>query len=159
LAGTHITTNQGQVPIEQLRPGLHTIRNKRIVTITETITKDTYLMCFEKDSIAPNVPSFRTVITKNHKFWYQGQMIKADDCECGYQIPYNGETLYNVLLDDYEKMMVNNMICETLDPENPIAKFFRVLPTVSQADRESLIQYNNECAKQNKFLRIDPIST
>lgn len=159
LAGTHITTNQGPVPIEQLRPGFHTIRNKHIVTITETITKDTYLVCFEKDSIAPNVPSFRTVITKNHKIWYQGKMIKACDCESGYQIPYHGETLYNVLLDDYEKMMVNNMICETLDPANPIAKLYLALPSMSQEQRDYVINYSNECVKQNKFLRIDPIST
>jgi hypothetical protein len=38
------------------------------------------------------------------------------------KIPYNGETLYNVLLKKEDKMMVNNLICETLSPNNIMAK-------------------------------------
>ena len=41
-----------------------------------------------------------------------------------YKVKYNGETLYNVLLDTPSKMIVNNLISETLDPENIIAKFY-----------------------------------
>ena len=41
------------------------------------------------------------------------------------QIKYNKEILYNVLLDTYEVMTVNNLICETLHPENIIAKLYK----------------------------------
>ena len=37
-------------------------------------------------------------------------------------VPYNGETLFNVLLKKHDKMMINNLICETLHPENIAAK-------------------------------------
>ena len=37
---------------------------------------------------------------------------------------YNGEILYNVLLADYGRMEVNNMVCETLHPDNIIAKLY-----------------------------------
>ena len=36
--------------------------------------------------------------------------------------PYNSETLFNVLLKKHDKMMINNLICETLHPENIAAK-------------------------------------
>ena len=39
-----------------------------------------------------------------------------------YRIKYHGETLYNVLFDKHDKMMVNNLICETLHPANIMAK-------------------------------------
>ena len=39
--------------------------------------------------------------------------------------PYHHEKLYNVLLDEEGRMNVQGMICETLDPANPIAARFR----------------------------------
>ena len=54
-------------------------------------------------------------------------MIKARDladmCKNVKKVSYNGETLYNVLLEKHGKMLVNNMICETLHPENIAGKF------------------------------------
>ena len=61
-----------------------------------------------------------------HKVFYKGEMTKArnlvDLCENVSLVPYNGETLYNVLLKKQDKMMINNLICETLDPKNIMAK-------------------------------------
>ena len=55
-------------------------------------------------------------------------MVKAKDlvevCQGVTAIPYNGEILYNVLLKKHENMMVNNLICETLHPENIVAKIY-----------------------------------
>jgi hypothetical protein len=37
---------------------------------------------------------------------------------------YNGEILYNVLMECNERISVNNMIAETLDPNHMIAKLY-----------------------------------
>ena len=39
-----------------------------------------------------------------------------------YRIHYDGSSLYNVLLEKHDRMLVNNLICETLHPDNIIAK-------------------------------------
>jgi hypothetical protein len=38
------------------------------------------------------------------------------------KVKYSGELLYNVLLEQHSTMKVNNILCETLHPENAIAK-------------------------------------
>ena len=126
-AGTPIQTDQGETPIEQLVPGEHTLRGKSIIAITQTRPLQKHIVCFEKDSIGKNVPSQQTLCSKEHKVLYRGEMIKARDladmCKNVKKVSYNGETLYNVLLEKHGKMLVNNMICETLHPENISAKF------------------------------------
>ena len=126
-AGTLIQTDQGETAIEQLVPGEHTLRGKSIIAITQTRPLQKHIVCFEKDSIGKNVPSQQTLCSKEHKVLYRGEMIKARDladmCKNVKKVSYNGETLYNVLLEKHGKMLVNNMICETLHPENIAAKF------------------------------------
>ena len=39
-------------------------------------------------------------------------------------IKNNMEKLYNVLMEEYNIMLVNNMEVETLHPDNPIAKLY-----------------------------------
>jgi hypothetical protein len=40
------------------------------------------------------------------------------------RIKYNGQILYNVLMENHRKISVNNLICETLHPKNVIAKLY-----------------------------------
>jgi len=126
-AGTPVQTDQGVTAIEQLVPGEHTLRGKSIIAITQTRPLQKHIVCFEKDSIGKNVPSHQTLCSKEHKVLYRGEMIKARDltdmCKNVKKVSYNGESLYNVLLEKHGKMLVNNMICETLHPENIAAKF------------------------------------
>jgi hypothetical protein len=67
-------------------------------------------------------------MTKDHKIFYKGKITEAknflDKFENIYKIEYNGEILYNVLMDQCYKIHVNNLTCETLDPENIIAKLY-----------------------------------
>jgi hypothetical protein len=125
-AGTPIKTDQGLVPIEKIRPGINTIHRNRIETITKTITNDNYLVCFEKDSLDINLPIRRTLISKNHKILYKNKLIEAYKFIHAFhgvhKVEYTGEILYNVLMDDYYTMDVNNLICETLHPKNVIAQ-------------------------------------
>ena len=124
--GTPVSTNLGPVAIEKLNPDKHSIRGKEIVAITQSKPLQKHIVCFEKDSLSKNVPSQQTLCSMEHKVFYKGEMIKArnivDLCENVTFIPYNGETLFNVLLKKHDKMMINNLICETLHPENITAK-------------------------------------
>jgi len=151
-AGTLIATNQGNVPIEKINPEIHTIRNKPIVGITRTVTQDKYAVCFEKDSLGCNIPSQKTVMTKTHCIWYNGKMRKAG----GFigndnitKLTYNGEILYNVLMEEHDKMIVNNIICETLHPENDIAKLYKLCKNLNSEERQQLVHNYNTAYKKH----------
>ena len=85
-----------------------------------------------------------------HKVFYKGDMIKArnivDLCENVTFVPYNGETLYNVLLKKHDKMMINNLICETLHPENIAAKISQMK---DMQKKNKVIQELSKISKEN----------
>ena len=80
------------------------------------------------DGSGKNIPCTKTEISKNHKVFYKGHMIKARNlvgvCEGVNYSSYNGDILYNVLLETHDMMMINNLICETLNPTNIMAKIY-----------------------------------
>jgi sugar lactone lactonase YvrE len=156
-SGTPITCNQGIIPIECLNPDIHTIRNKKITGITQTITQDKYLVCFEKDALGKNIPSKKTIISRNHCIFYRGKMIQAKyfigEFENVKKIKYTGEVLYNVLMEEHNKMMVNNLICETLDPKNSIAKLYSHLQNLNSKERGDYIKKYNEYVIKNKIFK------
>ena len=132
---TPITTDQGTFPIIELLPGVHTIRGKRIVAVPQGKPRHmTGLVCFEKHSIGFNIPSQRTEMTGEHKILYNDKMIEARKFvgkiigRLGsiHIVPFDGEVIYNILLDDHSTVLVNNMVCETLDPENIVARLYQV---------------------------------
>ena len=67
-------------------------------------------------------------MTKDHKVEYEGKLVPAYRFASGFadvkKVKYTGEILYNVLLRNYTIMSVNNMMCETLHPDNFIAKLY-----------------------------------
>ena len=67
------------------------------------------------------------------------------------KVRYTGEILYNVLMEEHNKMMVNNLICETLNPENTIAKLYTILQTVNPREKERLIKSFNEYTINNNI--------
>ena len=127
-AGTPISTDQGDIPIDKIDPNIHTINNKKIVNITQTKTHEKWLICFDKNALGNNKPSQKTIMSQAHKVYYQEDMLEAYKFVGKFpnvkKIKYNNETLYNVLMEEYDKMMVNNLICETLHPDNVIAKLY-----------------------------------
>ena len=58
--------------------------------------------------------------------------------------PYNGEPLYNILLEQHEKMQVNNLIVETLHPEHKVAKLYRILGMLTPSQQADLIKVYNK---------------
>jgi len=63
-----------------------------------------------------------------HKIYYNNEWFEAeqfiDNFDNIYEIDYNGEILYNILLQKHSNVSVNNLICETLHPKNIIAKLY-----------------------------------
>ena len=127
-AGTKILTDQGIVDIETINPDIHTINNKHIVDITKTVSLDKYLVEFEKNALGLNCPTENTRISQKHKIYYNGEMWEAKTFIGKFdnvvKVNYNGEILYNVLMEDHSLMLVNNLVCETLHPDNIVAKLF-----------------------------------
>ena len=82
-------------------------------------------------------------------------MIKAKDFiqkfDNVYKVKYTGEILYNVLMEDYDKMMVNNLICETLHPENTLAKLQIVLQKLNPLEQINLVKEYNKCVVKNNI--------
>ena len=158
-AGTPITCNQGNIPIEKINPDIHTIRNKKILGITKTITQDKYLVCFEKDALGNNIPSQKTIMSKNHCIFYKGEMVPAKyfvgTIDKIYKIEYRKKVLYNVLMEEYDKMVVNNLICETLHPKNGMAILYRNLQKLNPQEQDELIKKYNEYVIKNKIGRAN----
>jgi hypothetical protein len=158
-AGTPILTDQGNIPIERINPKVHTIRNKKIEGVVRTKLNDSHLVCFEKNSLGPNVPCERTLMSGNHKVVVNGEMKMARDIlnarsmgfgakmKSIYAIRYNGQSMYNVLMEDYNVILVNNMVCETLDPDNKMADLHAHLKHMTHERQQMLIdKFNGKSA-------------
>jgi hypothetical protein len=150
---TPIKVDQGIILIQKINPSIHTINNKKIVAITKTISKDNYLVCFEKNSLKINYPTDRTIMSKNHKLLYAGKMIEADYFAKKFdfikKIKYNGEFLYNVLMESHETISVNNIICETLNPKNIISLLYN--NNIDNNCKNKITEIiNNRCFKKHR---------
>ena len=127
-AKTPFKTNKGFITIDKINPDIHTIDNKKIVAITKTISNEKCLIRFGRNALGMNYPTKETIVSRDHKILYKGKMIEASKFVGHFpnvtKIEYNGEILYNIVMEKYDKVKTNNLICETLHPQNKIAKLF-----------------------------------
>jgi photosystem II stability/assembly factor-like uncharacterized protein len=151
--GTPILTDQGVIAIDKIDIEVNTINQKKIIDITKTVSKETFLVCFEKNALGLDMPNQETIISPGHTLLYEGEMHQAkwflEKFSKVKSIPYTGETLYNVLLKNHDTMNVNNLICETLLPENPIAKFYTKQCKLSPQDRDIMVNILKGCLDRN----------
>ncbi len=158
-AGTPILTDQGVIPIDEINPDIHTICGKTIVEITKTVSFDKYLICFNKNALKHNYPTEKTIMSKEHKIYFNGKMREAktfvDQFENVKKIKYNGEILYNVLMEEPYIIKVNNLICETLDPENLIAKLYTKNCKYSNEMRDEIVNYLKECLNKKDYKKYN----
>lgn len=159
--GTPVLTDQGIIEINKLSKNIHTINGIKIEAITKSVPLQEHIICIEKHSLEMNIPSKDTYISMNHKLLYKNKMVKARDLvgklEGIYKVKYNKEPLYNVLLEKQETMTINNMIVETLDPENIVAKIYKA--DLNDTDKEIIINKLNKCIKENNINEYNNIYT
>jgi len=152
-ANTPIQTNQGTIMIDQINPEIHTIRNKKIVAVVQTLSQDKQLVCIKKHALGNNVPSEQINISKNHKILYKGNMVKAKDLVGQIEditlVKYTGEILYNILMDEHDKMVINNLIVETMHPEHRLSKLYNVF----HIDKMTIDEQMVVIAELNKIVR------
>lgn len=163
-AGTPVNTDQGIIEINKIIPNIHTIRNKKIIAVSKTITYEDSIICIEKNALGVNIPSQTTYISEGHKIFYKKHMINAKTLvgmvKKVYKKTYKGEILYNILLETYDKMIVNNLIVETLDPNSFMGKFYTSNLTdeekiqISLQTREFAKKYMAEKGIKNKKKHI-----
>jgi hypothetical protein len=124
LQGTPVVTDQGEMAIEDITAD-NTIEGQAIVGITkQSLTED--LVLFKQNCLEDNVPSQDTYVTKDHGLFINNVMIKAStlvDGENIVKVNVGSCNVYNVLLETHEKMLVNNLVAETLEPDHPAAKY------------------------------------
>ena len=151
-AKTPIYTDQGIHFIDNLNPSVHTIKNKNIIAITKTVTLDRYLVCFEKHSLGNNYPSQKTIMSRYHKIYYNGSLTEAYKFLHRFdgvtKKQYNGEVLYNVLMEDHNTICVNNLICETLEPTNIVARLYT--SQLDNVSKNKIIVLMNKTAIKNQ---------
>ena len=127
-AGALVQADQGFVLIELLDPRKHTIGGgQRIVAVTKTkAVNEEHLVLFKMNALGFNVPACDTYLSLAHKVSGVEAQVWATRNKMSIMLVdyYPGEYLYNVLLETYGVMKVNNMIIETLHPSNPIAKLY-----------------------------------
>jgi hypothetical protein len=159
--GTPILTDQGLLAINEIDPDVNTINQMKIVDITKTVSKESFLVCFEKDALGLDMPSQQTIISPGHQLIYKEEMHAAkwfiEKFAKVKSIPYTGEILYNVLLEKHDTMNVNNLICETLLPSNPIAKFYTKQCKLSTQDRDIMIKVLQSCLDRNDIASYNQI--
>ena len=128
VKGTPVLTDQGIIEINKINPKEHTIRGEKIFDIIIITSADKELVCFEKDAFKLNVPSDIVIVSKNHKIEVDGVMTLAIDIfkkkknNKIYLINKPYEILYNILLEKLSWININNLICETLNPNANIFK-------------------------------------
>jgi hypothetical protein len=151
-ANTPIKTDQGVIAIQNIVTSFHTIKSKPIIAITRTMLLENFLVCFEPHSLRKNYPSQRTIMSGEHKVRYNSELTEARNFVGKFEgvklVDYNGEVLYNILLDTHETVKVNGMVCETLHPKNAVAQLYN--KSIDEHTRVKLInEMNDKLIKRN----------
>lgn len=145
-ADTPVETDQGSIFIQNIDPSKHTIRKKAIVAVIPTLSIDPFLVHFEKGCLGKNLPTQDTIMSQNHCLLIKGKMVPAIAyIRAGVpgvnKVKYTGQVLYNVLMEEHDKMIVNGLVTETLEPNNYVAKMHRDITMNQSLTEEEKAQY------------------
>lgn len=126
--GTQILCDQGIINIEKINTRKHTINNRPINHITQSIHTDDYLIKIKKNCLSSNSPSSDIICSGDHKILYKNNLIEAknliNEVYGIEKIKNDKRVLYNILMDKHEVIMANNTPVESLHPQNIIAMFY-----------------------------------
>ena len=109
----------------------NTINGVNVVAVVPVYNECDYLVKIKKHALGPNYPKKTTLISRNHRVYVN--VKKKENKMVPALALYNGktitavrreehETIYNVLLPTYSKMMINGLVVETLHPKNDYAR-------------------------------------
>jgi len=159
--GTPVRTDQGDIPIHELIPNKHTIRGSPIVDVSHTRMRGNKMVQVAPHSLGHNYPEITTHLSPEHRIMVDGYMIQAKNLIGEFygvkSAPYNGEVLYNVLMDKYTTMCVNGMNVETIDPGCAIAKLYTNQCKFSYGVRDKIVAILKECVdtkNHNAYNRV-----
>jgi surface protein len=137
---TPITTDQGMVAIQELEKGSYTINGNKVLGVVSHKPKSSIdMVLFKKNALGNNIPSQDTLMTRNHKVYYNNiakeaisftttafklnkTILKGVPNNPKPKVMQYNKEVYNVMLEDGHKMKVNNMLVETLHPSNKLYK-------------------------------------
>jgi photosystem II stability/assembly factor-like uncharacterized protein len=139
---TLVKTDQGTFPIQTLTKK-HTIHKQPILHITKTIHYEPSLVKVCAYAFG-SFPTQDTYMSMKHKIYLDGpiqakNLINEDTVVL---VPYDGEPLYNVLLENHSRMKVNGMLVETMDPSCLVALFYK--SKLSPKQKEAMIVTMNK---------------
>jgi len=124
IGSSIVETDQGYIKIEEIDKNYHTISKKKIVGLVKSNGDIPCLAHIKPNLISENIPNIDTYCSVWHKILFNGEMLEAQVVPGTIPFPYSNEPLYNILLETYSIMKVNNMIVETLHPESSAAKLY-----------------------------------
>lgn len=122
LGTTKVKTDQGLVSFNKLTKH-NTIGNQKIKKVTEMYNSDDNLIFVKKHAFGKNIPNKNTYIGRNHGIYIDGKLVRARNLinkkNVQQHLRHTNDMIYNVLLEKYSIMYVNNMPCETLNENDP----------------------------------------
>ena len=124
LGDTKVKTDQGYITFNKLSTR-HTISNHIIKKIVCVKNSDNTMVFIQKHALGKNIPNKNTYISRNHGIIINGKFIRARNLVNGTTIQEHErkrELIYNVLLDTYCTIYVNNIECESLNPVDTMVK-------------------------------------
>ena len=155
--GTQILCDQGIINIEKINTRKHTINNKPINHITQSIHTDDYLIKIKKNCLSSNSPSSDIICSGDHKILYENNLIESKNLinkVYGVEkIKNDKRVLYNILMDKHEIIMANNTPVESLHPQNIMALFYNNYnnPQAREFLSDKIGQMNNHNIHVNKI--------
>ena len=122
LGPTKVKTDQGLIAFNQLTK-YNTISNLKIKKVTKMYNSDDNLIFIKKHAFGKNIPNKNTYIGRNHGIYIDGKLVRARDLINKNSVQQHvrrvNDMIYNVLLEKYSIMYINNMPCETLNENDP----------------------------------------
>jgi hypothetical protein len=155
--GTQILCDQGIINIEKINTRKHTINNKQINHITQSIHTDNYLIKIKKNCLSSNSPSRDIICSGDHKILYKNNLIESkhlvDEVYGVEKIKNDKRVLYNILMDKHEIIMANNTPVESLHPQNIMALFYNNYnnPQAREFLSDKISETNNHNIRVNKI--------
>jgi hypothetical protein len=134
IKNTLVQTDQGKFPIQTLTKK-HTIHKKSILHVTKTIHCEPYLVKVCAYAFG-TFPTQDTYMSMKHKIYLDSPMQAKNlvNEDTILLVPYDGEPLYNVLLETHSIMKVHGMAVETMDPNCLVALFYKSKLSPKQKD-------------------------